>query len=130
NRQPGVSVAIIAIDDFEVALPTRELAQVPGDHLRGVVARRPCFRDEDVLERGSKSRSIFKCPGRVVLAAARRAAVRKQAQANNVFLLRRFVRITVMTGEEETELRGNGERLRAQDAGKRFAPRRQAAQKP
>ena len=101
DRQPGISVAVVAVGDFEVTLPAGEPAQVPSYRLRHVVARRKGFgdkivfgRDSDALASGVARRLLLRC-------RFNKPAPLKQTQADDVFPLRRPVRITVVTGEEE-----------------------------
>src|SRR5207302_9909441 len=124
NRQPRVSISVVAIGDLEITLAAGERTQIPGDELRRVIARWKSFGGKVVLRRDGHT---LASSGADWVPGGRGP---KQAQAHDISLLRRFVRVTVVPGEEEAQLRGNRERFGTQDAGERLGSGRQAAQKP
>src|SRR5205814_3714544 len=101
DRQPRVSISVVAIGDLEITLAAGERTQIPGDELRRVIARWKSFGRKVVLRRDghtlASSGADWVPDGRGP----------KQEQAHYISLLRRLARVTVVPGEEEAQFRGN-----------------------
>src|SRR5438046_7577447 len=51
DRQPRVSISVVAIGDLEITLAAGERTQIPGDELRRVIARWKSFGGKVILRR-------------------------------------------------------------------------------
>src|SRR5437016_10118836 len=95
DRQPRVSISVVAIGDLEITLAAGERTQIPGDELRRVIARWKSFGGKVVLRRDGHT---LTSSGADWVPGGRGP---KQAQAHDISLLRRLARVTVVPGEEE-----------------------------
>src|SRR2546430_16851837 len=94
DRQPRVSISVVAIGDLEITLAAGERTQIPGDELRRVIARWKSFGRKVVLRRDGHT---LASSGADWVPGGRGP---KQEQAHYISLLRRLARVTVVPGEE------------------------------